>query len=289
MSTEEGLIGMTTQYSPSDTKLFIECPTKWQLSKLWEQTGEWSPKFIYGLAVGRAFEVWLPEAFLGNLTLDVALSEADDMVDGGWIENDAWTAEALKIIIHKGIIAATKTTLATMLKQERFISVEDRLGKAEFEKGAARMDLITMRDNTMIVTDHKTKLRGKQDYIDKDLLASEHEWQFWDYAYRVLQCYKPKDLIYRVHIGVLTPTPKWFTQETRIPEAMLDRWHVGAMDVWEAMENAYNAPSSPLPMHLQNCESKYGKCEFYEACHTCNLDEARIEAFYNRKEVRRKT
>ena len=276
-----------TMYSPHETKLFIECPTKWRLSKQWEPVGEWSPKFIYGLAVGKAFEIWLPRVFNGDLlAMEDSLAAADAIVDEGWVENDAWTADALKVVIHKGIIAATKSTIAGWLKQEEFVSVEDRLGKGEFEKGAARMDLITKRDGQYIVTDHKVKLRSRADYIEKDLIQSEHEWQFWDYAWRVSQHYNTGPLIYRVHIGVLTPTAKWYEHETNIPLELLQRWAEGARIKWEEMEVAYGRPDMLLPMHLTNCTTRYGKCEFYEACHTCGLNEDRIATFYNRKPER---
>lgn len=265
-------------YSPSETLDYIKCPMYWRLRKQWIPSAaeEWTPNQTIGSAIGKAFEIWLPE---NGRDADAALQAAYDLTAAEFVENDSWTLNAVQKLVRKGFEAALKTTIESIVSTEKVLAVE-------LEIGRGRIDLVTRQagNGPVIVTDHKIALQLKDYYLQKRLIESETSWQLWDYAARVYEYYGLEDdgIIIRTHQGVLTPSTKWHTQERIIPAELLKKWSEGRDIKWLRMQEDENREN--VTMELGSCIDRYGRCEMYDACHTCRLDETKIPAFYTKKE-----
>jgi uncharacterized protein YxjI len=260
---------------PTETNDWLRCPTYWMLNKTWQQTGNWKPHLALGAAIGVGLNHLLQQ------TPDRAEIEALDVLGARFEPSDEWTLEALQGLTVKAIREAAKTTVKDMLETEKVLQCELTIGKG-------RIDLVSKRQNTLIVTDHKVSLQMKSEYILKNLREAETDWQLWDYAYRAREYYQTNDIIVRRHLGVLTPRTKWFTHEVVIKPEVLDRWVRGAQEIWNQIARArqtfeIEGPDS-LPMNLRECNGRFGRCPFFDACHSCNLDPTAMSVLYTEKE-----
>lgn len=256
---------------PTETDNWLRCPTYWHLDRNWEPVGPWKPNLALGASIGVGLDHLLQQA------PDRAELEALSVLEARFIENDEWTLEALQALVTKSIREAAKTTIKDILATEKVLQTELTIGKG-------RLDLVTKRGDLLIVTDHKTRLQLKSEWVQKELLESETNWQLWDYAYRAREYYQTRNVAVRRHLGVLTPRMKWHLHgEIQIKPELLDRWANGARNVWFDL-NRQKVEPSDLLMNLRECIGRYGKCPFYEACHTCNLDPERMSLLYTRRE-----
>lgn len=266
-------------HGPTEKRDWLTCPTLWKLKKEWQPLGDWTPYILLGAAIGRGFEVWLQaikDQDRVEEAIEYAVTEAFKVAEDKFVENDNWTIDALQILIKKGITAGIKQQLHDIAQRETIVGVE-------YEIGNGKIDLLTRIDQHYIITDHKVSLQSKSYYIDKDLLESETDMQLWDYAWRVKNTFNPAEISIRRHKGVLTPTTKFYIHTKKLALENLDRWSVGDYKVMEEIDHAKAHPDEPLQMNLANCTGRYGKCEMYEACHTCRLVPEKIQVFYERK------
>lgn len=270
---------MANPQSPTSTEKWLRCPTLWKLDRQWTTQGEWRPHMALGAAIGKGLEVMVgPEP-------DTALNEALTLLEARFEPNDTWTLDGLTGLVTKALKTVKETTFAEILEHETIVG-------AEVELDNGRIDLLTKRGDDFIVTDHKVRLQLKPEYVQKELIASETDWQLWDYAWRTRQTYQTGNIIIRRHMIILSPRMKAWLHPTRLNAEVLDRWSIGADQVWHDMEKAKELVASPnygdygvsLPMNLRECNGRFGKCEFYIACHTCNQDPKLMAALYNPKQ-----
>lgn len=263
---------LTEPVGPTETVNWLRCPTYWALDRNWQQSGTWKPHLALGAAIGTG----LNHLLLG--TPESAATEALALLQARFEDNDEWTLNALESLVHRAIQEATKTTVKDMLATEKVLGCEVTVGKG-------RLDLVTRRGDNLIITDHKTSLQMKSEYVLRNLQEAETDWQLWDYAYRAREYYgQTENIIVRRHLGVLTPRTKWYTHEVKIRPEVLEAWERGARSVWHDINQAKNNnKSTDLLMNLRECHGRYGKCPFYDFCHTCAGDEKRAEMIYTRK------
>lgn len=264
---------------PTETTDWLRCQSYWYLNRHWEQPGTWKPHLALGAAIG----VGLNHLLLG--TPDQAENQALGTLKGRFEDNDEWTLNALEALTRRAIQEAAKTTVKDILATEKVLACELPVGRG-------RLDLVTRRDPYLVITDHKTSLQMKSDYVLRNLTEAGTDWQLWDYAYRAREYYQQREnIIVRRHLGVLTPRTKWYVHEVNIRPEVLDRWVAGAHGVWTAInttkqgqETGLYHGSDGLTMNLRECHGRYGKCPFMDACHVCNQDPQKISAIYTKKE-----
>ncbi len=263
---------------PSETTDWLRCPTYWKLNKTWLPLGPWKPHMALGAAIGVGLNHLLQQK------PDLAEIEALKLLEARFEENDQWTLDALQALTVKAIREAAKTTIRDILATETVLACELTIGRA-------RLDLVSVRhagplgdtSRQLVITDHKVSLQMKSEYVLRNLDEAEVDWQLWDYAYRAREYYQTNDIIVRRHLGVLTPRTKWYTNEFRIKPDVLNRWATGALKTWWEI-NRQKVEPSELLMNLRECIGRYGKCAFYDACHSCNLDPQKMSVFYTEKE-----
>lgn len=263
---------------PTETQDWLRCPSYWHLNRNWEQSGTWKPHLALGAAIG----VGLNHLLQG--TPDQAENQAVELLQARFVENDEWTVNALEALVHRAIQEAAKTTVKDILATEKVLACELTVGKG-------RLDLVTRREPYLVITDHKTSLQMKSDYVLRNLTEASTDWQLWDYAYRAREYYQQREnIIVRRHLGVLTPRTKWYVHEVNIRPEVLDRWVGGAQNTWAAINATRQGEdrgvihgSDGLTMNLRECHGRYGKCPFLDFCHSCAGDEKRAEMIYTRK------
>lgn len=274
---------------PSETTDWLRCPTYWHLNKTWQPLGPWKPHMALGAAIGVGLNHLLQQ------TPDLAEIEALALLEARFEPSDEWSLEALQGLVVKAIREAAKTTVKDMLATEKVLGCEVTIGRGGLDLVSKRDRVVSDRPPSdkanfteLIITDHKVSLQMKSEYVLRNLQESEVDWQLWDYAYRAREYYQTNDIIVRRHLGVLTPRTKWYTHETRIKPDVLDRWLDGAGRVWLAMNEVKELQASgfspDLTMNLRECIGRYGRCTFYDACHSCNLDPQRMSMLYTQKE-----
>ena len=224
---------------------------------------------LLGKAIGKGLE------HLVGSQPESAVKEALDVIATGFEANDVWTKEALESITSSMIKLADRTTYADILQNEVVVG-------AEVDIGGAVIDLLTKQGDLWIVTDHKTKLQLKPDYVQRELVDSETDWQLFDYAWRVMNHYQTENIAIRRHLGIVSPKSKWWLHQKRLNADVLKRWADGANLVWDHMAAVKERSFEPT-MRLLECVGRFGKCPMYEACHTYNQDPNMMEALYERK------
>lgn len=295
-----------TPIAPTVCMNWLICPSYGYLSKYWEPVGEWTPNRLLGVAVGRGLEVLLGDKRTEAPSPEDAILAT--LVEG-YQEQDNWPLDALQALALKGYRAACKTVIKDIQEREKVLATE-------LDVGGARIDLVTTRKGftervlkpgeynnpldivdieakaiepsvDLIVTDYKTKLQCKPEWVTRDLLESESDWQLWDYAWRVGEYYSRPVTHKRRIIIVLSPTAKAYVHETLVTEAGLNAWLRGAKQEWSYIA-ALQSPDSftgvtDLPMRTTSCYGRYGKCKFYEACWSAERDPERMKVLYVEK------
>jgi PD-(D/E)XK nuclease superfamily protein len=223
---------------------------------------------LLGKAIGKGLE------HLVGPQPESAVNQALDALRAGFEENDIWTLEALESITTQMIKLAAKTTYAEILQNEVVVG-------AEVDLGGGIIDLLTKQGDLWIITDHKTKLQMKADWVQKELIEAETDWQLFDYAWRVRNHYQTNNIAIRRHLGIVSPKSKWFLHQRRLNAETIERWADGANLVWEEIEAVKNGRDPA--MRLLECMGRFGKCPMYEACHTYNQDPKMMEALYEQK------
>lgn len=225
---------------------------------------------LIGKAIGKGLE------HLVGSQPESAVKASLDLIQAGFEENDVWTKEALESIARSMIQLAQKTTYAEILQNEVVVG-------AEIDIGGGIIDLLTKQGDLWIVTDHKTKLSMKAEWVQKELIEAETDWQLFDYAWRVMNTYQTENIAIRRHLGIVSPRPKWWLHQKRLNADVIKRWADGANHVWTDMDFHKINPLEQTPMRLPECVGRFGKCSMYEACHTYNQDPKMMEALYEQK------
>ncbi len=226
---------------------------------------------LLGKAIGKGLE------HLVGPQPESAVNQALGVIQAGYEENDIWTLEALESITTQMIKLAAKTTYAEILQNEVVVG-------AEVDLGGGIIDLLTKQGDLWIITDHKTKLQLKADWIQRELIDAETDWQLFDYAWRVMNHYQTENIAIRRHMGVVSPKMKWWLHQKRLNAYTIKRWADGANLVWDSMAALKDPTSLFTPtMRLVECMGRFGKCPMYEACHTYNQDPKMMEALYEQK------
>ena len=264
-------------FGPSQTTDYLKCPTYWRLNKLWSLRLPWKPYLAIGAAFSDALAVFrLAPTEEGYAQ---ALKAARAKLEERYEENIEWSLDGLYKLFEKGFDAALKKTVSEELENEDVVGTEKTIG-------AGRVDFISRlkRAKDLIVTDDKVSLQMRADYVSRNLVEVEQDWQLWDYAWRVGDFYGEAVKYMRRHLIILSPRASSFHQLFTITPEAVTQWFESAKIWWARMAIDKNKPLKELAMNQTQCINKYGKCSFYEACHTLLRDESKMETLYDRKE-----
>lgn len=291
---------MVKPLAPTLVEDWLRCPSYGLLNMNWEPLGTWAPHKL----VGKAFSLALQQALnpierltlthtptgavIARLAPNTASPEAilEQSITDGWQDQDDWPLDTLISLAQKGLKAAIKDTIKTILDTEVVLATELDVGEPGTEPGQwsnARLDLLTERGSDLIVTDHKSALKLDTQWIPKRLIEAEADWQLLTYAWQVQERFKRPVTRLRRHLVVSSPKAKAYLHEYRLDQDFLQAWHRGAEKEWLYISSLKDLPLQELPMRVSSCYGKFGKCAFYEACHVANRDEAKMGVLYQRR------
>ncbi len=210
-------------------------------------------------------------------------------------DSEEWSLEGLSTLVCRGITSAAETTLAEMLQTEKVVGSEVSIGSGRIDLvttprlTATAIDVgVTLGEDYLIITDHKTSIQKAPRYIESDFKDIPLNWQLWDYAWRAQSYYDRPVRWIRIHQIILSPRTKCVMSEpSRIKPENLEAWAINAQRYWGEMQAD---DEQNLFAHLRQnwhyCLNKYGPCHAYQACHSFLRDEKQMASVYVRKEKR---
>ena len=263
---------MTTVYAPSRTEDFIRCPVFADLRRRWELRGPWTPFKLLGTSIGEGMAQFYRN--LRDSTTTAPSERALETLHAGFEPQEAWTLPGLEKHVVKGLQAAVATTPV----RGTVIFVDESLGSG------ARPDLV-FRDPSLglVVLDTKVQFKGNPRYREKNLAEYETWWQGFHYAWEVGEFLGETVAYVGPHLIQLTPSVRADWHPITITPARIQFWLRQAMSVWHHMTPPYCA-DPPVPNWL-SCQTRYGRCEFFDLCHVLDGDDSRAETLYKRKEI----
>lgn len=251
---------MTTPHSPTSTSQFMACPLRHHLShEGWRLRGQvWTPNRLLGSAIGDALsehyrgkERPVPEETLRRVILE------------GYHDNDTWTREALVRLAQRGYERAAQDGLR---EAGQVLMVDEAL------PSRARPDLVQrVPAHGLVITDTKVTLRGGLDR----LADYTYSHQLFHYAWEVEQTLGEPVELCQIHYIMLTPL-NTIVHPVPISRERLRLWLAGVEPVWARMA------AGERGAQFDSCMTKYGPCEYRDACHVLDLDPDRMESVYER-------
>jgi len=250
---------MTTPHSPTSTSQFMACPLRHHLShEGWRLRGQvWTPNQLLGTAIGDA----LSEHYRGK-DRPVPENTLRRVILEGYRDNDTWTREALVRLAQRGY---ERAVLDGLRETGDVLMVDDSL------PSRARPDLVQRVLGGLVVTDTKVTLRGGTDRLSE--YYTSH--QLFHYAWEVEQTLGEPVEWCRIHYVMLTPL-NTVVHPVQISRARLKLWLEGVTPVWARMS------AGERGAQFDSCMTKYGPCEYRDACHVLDLDPDRMESVYEK-------
>lgn len=230
--------------------------------------GEWTPH----RALGNAIHAGLAGYYLdlgdklppGPTPEDLAF----DVLQREFEEGGPWTLAGLRKLVQKGLAAALASPL--LGPDDQVVATEDTVGEC-------RADLVIRTPGVGLrVWDWKTKLELKSEWVQRELAPYEESWQLLHTAWAVQEKYGEPVVEAGVQLIVLSPRCKAYPLSMKLDAERLASWLRTAERVWEVM-----AKDEPW-MNTRSCR-KYGRCDYWNACHVLAGDESRFPTLYERR------
>ena len=131
-----------------------------------------------------------------------------------------------------------------------------------------------------------TKVRFKLDahFRQKALSEFDVDWQLLHYAWEVGEVLGEPVKVVGPHLITLTPKVSGVYHPVMVNPFTLSEWHRQAEKLWLDMyrvAEGYDLPTA----NLFSCTTKFGRCEFWDACHVLDRDEEKMGTVYQRKRL----
>lgn len=259
-------------FSPSDTKDWDRCPLYRELKREgWEPRGaRWEPNKLLGTAIGdglsESYRHWTdpnPSQF--------GLSIVTQRLTDGYVENPAWTLEALKKLALRGFNKALSES--AIPQGALIIRVDETVG-------VGRPDLVLRNLRGQLeVWDTKVSLALDPRYVKSRISEYETDHQVWHSAWTVSEHFGETVAISGIQQIVLTPRTLYDPYTVTITESRLQFWLSGAESIWQAMEEERQGKRPVVP-RFSSCQSKYGRCIYHDWCHLFGGDPEKSAAYY---------
>lgn len=243
--------------SPTSTTDWQRCPLYYALKREWAPRGGiWTPNKLLGTAIGDG----LSALYRGN-------SEPEEVVrrviGEGYVPNDEWPLESL---VRLGLRGFQRAALDDVCRGAEVLMVDEPL------PSRARPDLVLrVPGQGICVIDTKVSLKGGFRYVTE----YTYSHQLYHYAWEVGEDLGEPVTWCKIHLINLTPLDTML-HPVEIRPAQLKLWLKGAKRTWASM--ASDTPTA----QFSGCITKYGRCEFLDACHVIGHDPDAMEALYER-------
>lgn len=267
-------------YSPSSTVTWLECPLKWHLSHKWEQKVIGKPALsrIVGQALAQGIALYLTKTGDPLEVVPVVATQAlEGMLARGHRldEREEPFARNLGQVCEKGMgkfIAANPLPPAWEI-----VEVETPL----LEYGPCIPDLLVRINGGLCVLDWKVKRTLDTRYLQATLDDYRDSWQFSHYRWAVEEV-KGEPVVQSI-TGLVILDPFKVILDHSVPDPEIDQmWLTGAQRVWAQMELEESRQAHPWTAATHR--TRYGRCDFWDACFTHRLHDELISMDYVRRE-----
>ena len=274
-------------YSPSQTRSFLECPTKRTLQQEGWQSRvvdlrSWVAWIGQGVHAGLASYYHHSAKALEDLkhgVLQDGVSGFNEqynhaITSGRIIPNTFYTVEAKAHIERCLEYAMSHDILPAGFEVER---VEQSLGP---DSGNCILDVVGKKNGKPTFIDWKVKWKCKPEYIDQELEKYRYDWkEARHYPWALSQVTGQRVEEYTVVMFILQPF-KVVSRTYQVNWKMVERWALGCKDydfgVWANMEDM---SATWAPQWQSNaCMSGPFPCEYLDACWTYDLDREKMRA-----------
>ena len=259
-------------YSPSQTKLFMECPQKWLISRRHGWQRKWLRKGDVAACVGQLIgKVLATGEDAARVEADFTAMMQAKQQQGFIIEDDVWAKfdsyrPVLPKVINKYLTSPGRIDPAwTGIQLEYNVSTTDDHN--------AYIDVCGIEaDGSHFIWDFKCKMYLKSTDQASELLSYRQDWQMMHYGWFYWK--KTGVLPSRYYIGmpVLGPTPAFVGGNDpqglgifSYDEHALQAWYDSACIWWQMMEQCEQQDWAPMSAQHTG---RYGNCEYYDACFT---------------------
>lgn len=273
-------------FSPTQTARFLQCQTKWGLTR-----EGWVPRAVYknriAAIAGQAFHAWAETYYRANRE-DPGPLVAQAAFDSGVEE---LRAQGFTIYADTEIATYSGLLLGAVQHYPKHDPIPKTWMLDAFEEELPDGSRIDMGGRTQhgvpFCLDFKSTTWCKPDGIQARLREYEHSWQLHHYA----EVYGAKlgEPVRQVHIVLVAFAPEFSATlgTFYLDPELADWWKQSAQSTWQAMQAKVETPLHALPMAAEHGD-KWGRCEYYDACFKFGRDPELMQSGYLHIE-RRKT
>ena len=264
-------------YSPSQTRSYLECPTKRMLSQEgWASRvvdiRSWVAWIGQGVHAGLAHKYgWKSEDVKAVVSAGYTAfqAECDHAIKSGRIIPNTFFVSEAKAHIERCLQhATTNDILPVGFEVER---VEQSLGDYN-----CILDVVGKRNGKPTFVDYKVKNKCKPDYIDQELEKYRYDWkEARHYPWALSQVTGQQVVEYTVVMFILQPF-KVVSRTYAVNWKVVERWAQGCAPLWGNM--AYQWDTWIPPQQSNACNSGNFQCEYLDACWTYDLDREKMKA-----------
>lgn len=271
-------------YSPSQTKAYLECPTKRMLSQEgWTSRvvgiRDWTAWVGQGVHAGLAYRYTpIPDSLkVISIGQDTFVQHYDHAVKAGRIIPPTFYQGEAKSNIERCLQYVMKNDLLpTGFEVER---VEQSLGDYN-----CILDVVGTRNSKPTFIDWKVKNKCKPEYIDQELEKYRYDWKearHYPWALSAVTGQRVQE--YTVVMFILQPF-KVVSRTYQVNWKMVDRWAQGCDEtsgLWDVMDpdrrDADGEYASFEPWQSNACMGGQWPCEYLDACWTYDLDREKMK------------
>ena len=276
-------------YSPSQTKSYLECPTKRMLQQEGWQSRvvdlrSWVAWIGQGVHAGLASYYHHSAKALEDLkhgVLQDGVSGFNEqynhaITSGRIIPNTFYTVEAKAHIERCLEYAMSHDILPAGFEVER---VEQSLGP---DSGNCILDVVGKKNGKPTFIDWKVKWKCKPEYIDQELEKYRYDWkEARHYPWALSQVTGQQVVEYTVVMFILQPF-KVVSRTYQVNWKMVERWVECVKGLYEVMEGKIQCGrdyAAIAPWQTSMCFPPIGlPCEYLDACWTYDLDREKMKA-----------
>ena len=264
-------------YSPSQSKVYLTCPTARTLSQEgWTERvvsiRDWTAWTGQGVHAGLAHKYgWKSEDAKAVVSAGYTAFQAEyeHAIKSGRIIPNTFYASEAKAHIERCLEYAMKNdVLPAGFEVER---TEQTLGDYN-----CILDVVGKRNGKPTFIDWKVKNKCKLDYIDQELEKYRYDWkEARHYPWALSEVTGQRVEEYTVVIFVLGPQYRVVKRTYPVNWKVVERWHGGLVEnglhaaLWSVMESGVWQSNA--------CMGGQWPCEYLDACWTYDLDREKMK------------
>ncbi len=266
-------------FSPSSTQSWTECPVKWKL-----QRDGWKPRYLGYPALaamrGVAFHAGAAALHEGKAVGDAILmgsvSISNDLalmkhLGQRWADGTPGL-EPDDSLVRSALVKYASWFTSEWPAQWKIEDVELSMP----EHGNTRIDLGVAMPNNISVIDLKFKAKLEAKYVASTLAEYNYDPKMLHHCWAYSSVKGLPVSTYWVLLVIAEPQFRVEMKEFVIQQSWLEQWHTSVEIKWGMMEGYHDRAYLPEGPHF----TKFGPCEFLEACAEMGRDYTLMERAY---------